>query len=217
MNISRIVTSNQKGPHPDLQDKLKRHLQSDFRRPIPAVAQRSFAQVNEQVAEFARPIILDSGCGVGQSSRLLAEQNPSHWVIGIDQSVHRLAKKNGTIPPNLILIQANCIDFWRLALADNWRLDKHYLLFPNPWPKKEHLQRRWHGHPVFPAMLKLGGHVELRTNWKIYAEEFQLALKHMNYPVGDIKQYTPDEDYLTPFEKKYHESGQALYQLNCQL
>ena len=161
--------------------------------------------------------ILDSGCGVGQSTRILAEQHPQHWVIGIDQSEHRITKQSARNPDNMILVRANCVDFWRLALADGWQLDKHFLLFPNPWPKKEHLQRRWHGHPVFPTLLKLGGYLELRTNWHLYALEFQTALGHLGYSLSEVETYLPGDNYLTPFEKKYHESGQELFRLTSDL
>lgn len=47
-------------------------------------------------------------------------------------------------------------------------------------PKIGHLSRRWHGHPVFPAMLELGGVLECRSNWKIYVlNEFCFAVERL--------------------------------------
>ena len=217
MNTSRSVTSNQTAIHPDLIDNLVTYMDSDYRRPIPDIAIAIYDDVKRQISSEQRPLILDSGCGVGQSTRILAEQHPQHWVIGIDQSEHRITKQSARNPDNMILVRANCVDFWRLALADGWQLDKHFLLFPNPWPKKEHLQRRWHGHPVFPTLLKLGGYLELRTNWHLYALEFQTALGHLGYSLSEVETYLPGDNYLTPFEKKYHESGQELFRLTSDL
>ena len=74
----------------------------------------------------------------------------------------------GKLPRNLILMRADLNDFYRLAADAGWRLARHFILYPNPWPKSVHLKRRWHGAPVFPYMLRLGGVMELRSNWKLY-------------------------------------------------
>lgn len=217
MNNSRSVTSNQTEPHPDLLVNLIKHLNSDFERPIAEPSKYAFEEVREQLVQYQRPIILDSGCGVGRSSRQLANEYPDHWVIGVDQSSHRLKKgMSASQEHNLIFARANLVDFWRLALNEKWRLDKHFILYPNPWPKKKHLQRRWHGHPLFPTLINLKGTLELRTNWRMYAEEFFLALDYMNYPVSEVEEFKPGV-FLTPFEEKYHKSGQSLFRLTADL
>jgi tRNA (guanine-N7-)-methyltransferase len=112
------------------------------------------------VSAAGAPLILDSCCGVGESSRLLARAFPNHYVIGVDQSASRLARGGGRAaecPANLDLVRADVVDYWRLLHEAGVRLDRHYLLYPNPWPKIGHLSRRWHGHPVFPTLLELGG------------------------------------------------------------
>ena len=217
MTFSRSVTSNQAAIHDDLMSILDKHVSTNYSRPIPEVAQQTFDECQKQLAITKRPLILDSGCGVGRSTQILANKYPEHWVIGIDQSVHRLSKaERQELPVNMLLIRANLVDFWRLAETAGWRLDKQYLLYPNPWPKKNHLKRRWHGHPVFPTLLKLGGILELRTNWGIYADEMAMALKHAGVKQVDVEQFEP-HNYLTPFEEKYHRSKQPLYQLTADL
>ena len=84
---------------------------------------------------------------------------------------------DSAIPVNAILARCDCIDFWQLAAAENLRCERQFLLYPNPWPKPDQLQRRWHAHPVFPALLALEPrYIELRTNWRVYADEFCDAL-----------------------------------------
>jgi tRNA G46 methylase TrmB len=90
------------------------------------------------------------------------------------------------------------------------RLDRHYLLYPNPWPKIGHLSRRWHGHPVFPTLLDLGGVLECRSNWQIYVEEFCFAVQRLTRHPAACEPYVPEEA-LTPFERKYSNSGHALF------
>ena len=217
MTVSRQVTSNQVDVHEDLLSTVDKHMASPFARPIPEVAQKVFNDCQARLSAVDRSIILDSGCGVGRSTEQLARQHPDHWVIGIDQSATRLSKaEQQHLPENMLLYRANLIDFWRLACAASWRLAKHKILFPNPWPKKQHLKRRWHGHPVLPDIVRLGGELELRTNWAIYAREFARALQHLEITVSEVEQYEP-ERFISHFEEKYHRSGQALFRFIADL
>ncbi|CAN0056479.1 unnamed protein product [Ascophyllum nodosum] len=75
-------------------------------------------------------------------------------------------------PSNLLLLRADAIDLWILASRDGaWEVVEHAILYPNPYPKRSQLRSRWHGHPVFPILLSLGGRITLRSNWKMYLEE----------------------------------------------
>lgn len=211
---SRIPTSAQTGVHEHLATLLDRHCAAPFRKPYAdynrAAFEASFER-RERIAPNA-PLILDSCCGVGESSIALARVFPDHYVIGVDQSALRLSKnsESGTLPPNLDLVRADLVDFWRLMGDAQIRLNRHYLLYPNPWPKIGHLSRRWHGHPVFPAMLALGGVLECRSNWRIYIEEFCFAIDYLKLGAAVCQDYVP-EAVQTPFERKYLNSGHPLY------
>ena len=108
-------------------------------------------------------------------------------------------------------MQADLNDFWRLAVAANWQPTHHYLLYPNPWPKSKHIRRRWHGAAIFPFIVKLGGKLEVRSNWDIYVKEFARALELTGNPC-DVTLYESD-DAITPFERKYWASGQQSHRL----
>ena len=216
MSKSRTVESNQTGPHGQLDKTVRRHLEHAFLKPVAQHTQEAFDRTQIQIDSDTKPLIFDSCCGTGDSSRLLAIANPDHWVIGIDKSENRLSReRSGDQPENLILQRADLNDFYRLASAAGWRFARHYILYPNPWPKSVHLGRRWHGSPVFPDIVKLGGVLELRSNWKLYLEEFQIALRIAGRQ-SLIASFDPKE-FLTLFEKKYYESGQPLWQLTSPL
>ena len=212
---SRIPTSAQTGIHEHLATLLDRHRDTPFRKPYADYNRAAFAasmERRERVATAA-PLILDSCCGVGESSIALALEFPEHYVIGVDQSESRLMRKSegkSDLPHNLDLVRADLVDYWRLLGDAGVRLDRHYLLYPNPWPKIGHLSRRWHGHPVFPAMLELGGVLECRSNWRIYIEEFCFAIGWMTDFQPSCEAFLP-ETPLTPFERKYLDSGHALW------
>jgi tRNA G46 methylase TrmB len=215
-NKSSIVHSKQIGIHKDLESKLKKHLANPFRKPYRPFSAEIFHKANKVINNANLPIILDSGCGTGESSLVLSQQNIDALIVGIDKSEKRLDKfisdDNFYTKDNLILIRADVIDIWRMIKQSNWSIKKHYLLYPNPWPKKDQLKRRWHGHPVFPEMLDICDNIELRTNWQIYAEEFQYALEFVIDKFVSIDTIEADQ-FISPFEKKYYESGHELYRV----
>lgn len=214
--LSRQIESNQTGPHERLEQTVKKHLSEPFLKPFADHTKQAFDVVNERVQVFAGPIILDSCCGVGDSSRKLAQKYTDHLVIGVDKSAKRLSteREQGT-PSNLVLVRADLNDFFRLVAEAGWPVDQHYLLYPNPWPKSAHLGRRWHGAPVFPSILKIGKTLEMRSNWQLYLKEFSLALSIAGVE-SELTSFQPQE-YLTPFEQKYHGSGQQLWRLTAQV
>ncbi len=115
------------------------------------------------------------------------------------------------MPENVLILRAECADFWRLLQGAGIVVERHFLLYPNPWPKPGHFQRRWHGHPVFPHLLAISEVLELRTNWAIYAQEMAAALA-LAGRVAEIEQIQT-ADPLTDFEEKYQTSSHTLWRL----
>ncbi|GHB32342.1 tRNA (guanine(46)-N(7))-methyltransferase TrmB [Salinicola rhizosphaerae] len=214
---SRTISSSQLGPHQDLERRVLRARDGEWRRPSAEHTRLAFAQAERWLADQHRPLILDAGCGVGLSTRRLAQRFPDHAVIGVDRSEKRLSRDHGAIGDNALLVRADLVDFWRLAREADWRPARHYLLYPNPYPKSTQLKRRWHGHPVFPTVLALGGRLELRSNWSIYVSEFAMAVELLTGHRPAPREFDPAGEFLTPFEQKYVESGQTLWWLEVDL
>lgn len=216
VDASRQVISNQTQPYEKLLEVLQKHQQTVFQKPIAEFNQQAFDKAQKHLDKQGGGLILDSCCGVGQSTRLLAERFPEHCVLGVDRSADRLERKLGNLPDNACLIRADLVDFWRLAVAAGWQLDYHFLLYPNPYPKKKDFKLRWHGHPVFKSLLALGGRLECRTNWQLYVVEMQQALKFLGV-AADLQPLLEITNPLTPFERKYAKSGHDLWQLTADL
>lgn len=220
--VSREVKSNQTGIHKNLNTVVDKHLNSQCLRPIAGHTESAFQDFIQHYQGQA--LIFDSGCGTARSSLALANKYPNALVVGIDKSAARLEKFNKRhsddvleSTANLHIVRADYEDFLKIAAREKLKLSKHKLLYPNPWPKSQHLQRRWHGSAIFKTLLSLGGEIELRSNWKIYVEEFQQALLIAGYQ-ATIQPLSPDKDnFLSDFEEKYHKSQQTLWQLCCQL
>ena len=213
---SRFISSAQSGPHDDLAALVHRHLDHPFRKPILDYNRQAFsaALAARDAWNPGAPLVLDAGCGVGWSTLRLAERYPDHFVIGVDQSSDRISRgKPLSLPANALFLRADLVDFWRLLGEAGVRLARHYVLYPNPWPKIGHLARRWHGHAVFPDLLALGGVFECRSNWRIYIEELAIAIGLATGKVTSCQPWLPEGEPLTPFEKKYLASGHALFRL----
>lgn len=187
-------------------------------------------------------IILDSGCGTARSTELLADLYPDHLVIGIDRSFVRLNRnvvyrKNNNFnthndlihtrrdKPNLRLVRAELADFWRCCLEANLTISRHYLLYPNPYPKKCRLTSRWYAHPSFPLLFRLGGsQIIIKSNWNLYLQEFSQAVLYSTTfdeharPYMDSAKKGPVERInksvaWTNFEKKYDDVGEKTFEL----
>lgn len=92
---------------------------------------------------------------------------------------------------NVILVRAELSDFWYLCSSSSQFqqhacIIRHYLLYPNPYPKKSRLQNRFYAHPSFPLlMMTLTSNYDddddvdkaliVRSNWKGYLDEFKVA------------------------------------------
>lgn len=173
---------------------LDRFLQA---KPVAAHTLRAFRQVHDAVP-VDTPIILDSGCGTGRSSLHLGRLYPDAVVLGIDRSVARLSKNPNfqssvasddgpsddallvrQAADNVWLVRAELVDFWRCCIDAGWEssIAQHFVLYPNPYPKKSRIKSRLYAHPGFPLLLRLGGdRLTVRSNWRTYLDEFSAAV-----------------------------------------
>ena len=210
---SLAIATRQTTIHPRLSDVLTRHHSHPDQTPIAPFSHAIWPQV--QAFSAAHPsLILDLGCGTGESSQNLAHRYPNSGVLGLDRSSVRLRKAPNAIASNYLHLRADQYDLLRLMKAHAMRAEKVYLLYPNPSPKPEHLKRRWHAHPIWPTLLKVTNVIELRTNWSIYAEEFAFALQASGWQAL-IEQIEIDANIaaLSLFEAKYARSGHALWRV----
>tara|TARA_B100001123_G_scaffold424514_1_gene536110 strand:+ start:511 stop:1188 length:678 start_codon:yes stop_codon:yes gene_type:complete len=220
---SRTVISNQHSLAPQLRHtrRWRSYTTAEFVKPIGDATRVLFQEIDNRRKAISRPLVLDAGCGNADSSFHLAKRHPNALVLGIERSPHRLARYGIStfeckLHGNVILACMDLIDLWLLAAEHRWRIAHHYLLYPNPWPKRKHWRRRWHAHPAFDAALALGGILELRSNWSIYVEEFAAVLRIKTQSEPRIEQVQAPAT-LSPFETKYARSGHRLLRLKIAL
>ncbi|MBT1450183.1 methyltransferase domain-containing protein [Glaciecola sp. XM2] len=226
MNEAREITSNQQGPHEDVSKLVLKHAKHGSQRPIAEHTQTAFNEIIQWLDEWKGEVYLDACCGVGESTARLAQLYPHIRIIGIDKSASRLQKhesyagKQGGERSNYKVIQADLNDFWRLlrvyierkSLAQNWVLTKQFILYPNPYPKKAQVGKRWHASSVFPDIMSCCSNIEVRSNWLVYLQEFVIAAKTLGYKMAiDTLDISKQNPAITPFERKYSASGQSLW------
>ena len=239
---ARSITTNQTSVHQDLIKVLAKHKQNECKRPVAEHTVMAFKHMLNYLADWHGDVIIDACCGVGESTINIASQYPNTKVIGIDKSVARLEKHQsyidngksfvlnsdndcgqkevGTKPANYLLLQADLNDFWRLLLEHTsqthpkWQLVKQFILYPNPYPKKSQLGKRWHGSALFPYIIALCSDIEVRSNWRLYLEEFLLAAEYygLNGSIENIRRSSSGIAY-TPFERKYLAADQTCFKL----
>lgn len=205
-------------------------------RPIAKHTQAAFDELLPHLDE-SKPMMLDSGCGTGRSSLVLGEQYPDHLVVGVDRSLARLSRSGSRLVSevtqnqlvrcaayNVLLVQADLPDLWRLFLRNKIRVEEHYLLYPNPYPKARRLKSRFYAHPSFPLLLQLKTQrIVVRSNWEAYLTDFGRCIeysKKYSAHVSDYEHLGPQQlhlessaDCMTNFEAKYVAAGEPIYAL----
>lgn len=133
-------------------------------------------------------VALEIGFGDGQHLAGQALKNPNTGYIGAEVFQNGVAnlltlitgiKEGGNIPQDIKLID-NRVDNIRVfdddirllfnQIPDNF-LDKVYILFPDPWPKKRHAHRRFvnpDNLKEISRIMKKGGILRIATDHKIY-------------------------------------------------
>jgi len=214
MQQARPVTTTQIGVHEKLEALVKRYQCSRSKRPVAEHTREAFSEVLAWLDDWQGDIILDSCCGVGESTATLANRFPTARVVGLDKSAARLYKHHAYrhTSNNYQVIRADVNDFWRLAEEQGLVFTQHYLLYPNPYPKPSQVQKRWYASAVMPSLMAISNELEIRSNWLLYLEEFKYAAKC--YGKEGVITDIADNEPMTPFERKYRQSAQPCYSLH---
>jgi tRNA (guanine-N7-)-methyltransferase len=125
----------------------------------------------------SRPVVLEIGFGMGETTAQLALDNPAINFLGIEVydagvgSLMQRAEKNAL--NNLKIIQHDAVSVVREGLASNQLAGVH-IFFPDPWPKKRHHKRRLlqaEFVALIVSRLGPGGYLHVATDWPEYAAQ----------------------------------------------
>jgi len=97
------------------------------------------------ILESKNKLTLEIGCGHGHFLTAFAEANKETTCVGIDLVTKRIekaiAKKEKRNLDNLHFIKAEVKDFISV-LPEDLKIERIFILFPDPWPKKRHAKNR---------------------------------------------------------------------------
>lgn len=125
--------------------------------------------------------ILEIGFGMGDALLTLAQSHPEYDFIGIEVHPPGVGRclshaKKFELTNLRVFSQDALLVLESIPLAS---LDKVYLLFPDPWPKKRHHKRRIvneHFVTLIAHRLKAHGQFHLATDWQPYADHMLSTL-----------------------------------------
>lgn len=177
----------------------------------------------KQSFQRAAPITLEIGFGMGHNLLEQAQQYPKQNFLGIE--VHRpgiaavLLGIESLKLHNLKIIQADASTVLKTYIPNN-QLDTIQIFFPDPWPKRRHHKRRLiqlEFATLLQKKLKLGGQLQLATDWQDYAKHMLSILENtpgLKNQAGKNK-FSPrlDRRPLTKFEKRGQQLGHSIWDL----
>lgn len=166
--------------------------------------------------EGSKKINLEIGCGKGQFLTLSATSNPTELFVGLEMMssviCRAIVKVTDSDVKNCFLLNndgANILDYF-----DKEEVDRIYLNFPDPWPKKRHEKRRLTSMSFiekYKIILKEDGIFRLKTdNFDLFEYSKETLLKELDNPNYGEVIYQGNE-IKTEFEEKYILFGKPIY------
>ncbi|NGQ96827.1 tRNA (guanosine(46)-N7)-methyltransferase TrmB [Brevibacillus sp. SYP-B805] len=167
------------------------------------------------------PIHLEIGCGKGRFITTMAARHPEINYIAVElkaEVVYRAAQRTEGKPvPNLAFVQHNAAQLTDLFAPGE--IERIYLNFSDPWPKKRHYKRRLTYASFLQAykqVLKPYGEIHLKTdNEQLF--EFSLnqfseegfRLRHITFDLH--RSPFAEENVMTEYEERFSLRGQRIY------
>lgn len=143
-----------------------------------AVAPFDFAKLFGRRA----PVVLEIGCGMGETTASIAATHPAVDFIGIEvhgPGVGSLLNRIAALGlRNLRVIRHDAVEVVDAMIARGSLAGIH-VYFPDPWPKKRHHKRRLlRSEFVHELALRLvpGGYLHAATDWEDYAQDMLATL-----------------------------------------
>ena len=180
----------------------------------------------QQRFEKQQPIHLEVGMGKGQFIIGMAKAHPECNFIGLEiqRTVAAIALKKALSEEPLPNLQLICGDGEDLdTFFEPREIDRMYLNFSDPWPKKRHAKRRL-TYKTFLAnyqdILKDQGAIELKTDNMGF---FEFSLQSMNnygmhFDGVWLNLHNSEEsehNVETEYEQKFAAKGQPIYKLTA--
>lgn len=171
-----------------------------------------------------KPLYLELGCGKGGFISQIAILHPEINFVAMDikNEMLGLAKRNlekvyaeAERTPDNVRIAIQNIENIETSWGEGDRVDRIYINFCNPWPKKKHKKRRLtHTRQLLSYKKFLCGELWFKTDDDELFEEsfeyFEEAGYEILYKTWDLHSESPYENIVTEHERMFTEEGKKI-------
>ena len=170
------------------------------------------------------PIHVEVGSGKGAFVSGMAKANPEINYIGIDiqKSVlsYALDKVLATDVPNIKLLWVDGSDL--TDYFEEGEIDRLYLNFSDPWPKKRHEKRRLTYQSflaTYQQILPENGEIHFKTDNRGFFEYSLVSFSQYGMKLKgvwlDLHASDVEDNVLTEYEQKFANKGQVIYRVEA--
>ena len=170
------------------------------------------------------PIHVEVGSGKGAFVSGMAKANPEINYIGIDiqKSVlsYALDKVIATDVPNIKLLWVDGSDL--TDYFEEGEIDRLYLNFSDPWPKKRHEKRRLTYQSflsTYQQILPENGEIHFKTDNRGLFEYSLVSFSQYGMKLKgvwlDLHASDFEDNVLTEYEQKFANKGQVIYRVEA--
>lgn len=170
----------------------------------------------------SNPIYIEIGMGKGQFIRENARRYPDINFIGIEKYDSVVAKCLPKIDDNLKNLAIVRMDALEIDQVFSHEVDRIYLNFSDPWPKKRHHLRRLSSRiflEKYENIFRKDSDICMRTdNSDLFCyslmsfSEARYVLKNLTL---DLHQQMPDNLITTEYEDRFSSKGMPIYSVEA--
>lgn len=175
----------------------------------------------ETLFEKKQPIHIEIGMGKGKFITEMAQLHPEINYIGIEKFdsvlIRALEKQEEMELSNLKLMR---LDAEMIDEVFNHEIDRIYLNFSDPWPKKRHAKRRLTSKEflkAYDSIFKTTKEIIMKTDNRKLFEYSIMSFTNYGYQIEEISLNLYDDDIkknvATEYETKFHNLGYPIYRI----
>ena len=173
-------------------------------------------EVQPIVKDSPRELHVELGTGKGDFITQIAERNPQINFVGLEvEATCVLAAARKVREKNLSNVRLIVFDVENITeIFSEHEVDRLYINFCDPWPKKRHAKRRLTNIKfleLYRKILKTDGEIFFKTDnrglFDFSLEQFALAGLDVRDVTNDLHADEPPENIRTEYENKFSAAG----------